>query len=314
MSLSVLSLETLGVLRVSGPQGVDLLQAQLSQDFRNWSAEQSRLAALLNPQGRMLADLIALQWAPEQILLLLDASIAQPVLQRLRMFVLRLKCTLDDASTQLQRFGLVGASADDYPPQLAPPAQPWDVRRLGGGALLLRLPQADAAVRCVLIVDPAQPAQQALRTALDDMTAMSAAAWALHDIRAGLPHITAETQALFVPQMVNLELIGGVSFKKGCYPGQEVVARSQYRGTLKRRTYLISSTAPMRPGQELVHVADPGQPCGVVVNAAPDDSGSWWALAELKIALAQQPGLRLDRADGATVEIGPLPYALTTPE
>ncbi len=310
MPLSSCPLESVSALRVSGPQGADLLHAQLSQDFQHWNADQGRLAALLNPQGRMLADLIAVQWAPEQVVLLLDASIATAVLQRLRLFVLRLKCTLDDASPALQRHGLLGL-VDDYPPHLAPPAQPWGVRRLESGALLLRLPQADGAVRCLLLSDGTTPAQAALQAALGGMPTVSASAWALQDIRAGVPHITAATQQLFVPQMLNLELIGGVHFKKGCYPGQEVVARTQYRGTLKRRTYLVSSAAPLRAGQELVHEVDPGQPCGVVVNAAADGDGRWWALAELKIALAEQPGLHADAADGPALTLGTLPYALT---
>ncbi|MGC9183904.1 MAG: YgfZ/GcvT domain-containing protein [Thiomonas sp.] len=313
MSLSFCPLDGFSVLRVSGPQGADLLHAQLSQDFQHWPADQARLAALLNPQGRMLADFIALQWAPEQIVLLLDASIAASVLQRLRMFVLRLKCTLDDASAQLQRHGLLGASPADFPAHLAPPTRPWGVRRLESGALLLRLPQADEAVRCLLLSDASQPAQQAHQTELTALPALPVSEWALQDIRAGLPHITLATQQLFVPQMLNLELIGGVSFKKGCYPGQEVVARSQYRGTLKRRTYLVSSAAPLQAGQELVHETDPGQPCGVVVNAAPDHTGRYWALAELKIALAEQPGLHLGDVSGPAIDIGALPYALTAP-
>ena len=314
MPLLSCPLDQLSLLRVSGPQGADLLHAQLSQDFQHWPDEQARLAALLNPQGRMLADFIAVRLAPEQIGLLLDASIAAAALQRLRMFVLRLKCTLDDASTQWARHGLLGDTAADYPAPLAPPAQPWGVRRLESGALLLRLPQAGSAVRCVLLIERDQAAQAALRAELAALPALSPSEWALQDIRAGLPHLTAATQQLFVPQMLNFELIGGVNFKKGCYPGQEVVARSQYRGTLKRRMYVVSGPAAMQPGQELVHAADPGQPCGVVVNAAADTAGVWWALAELKIALAEQPGLHLGSAEGPELKLGALPYALTAPD
>ena len=292
---------------------MDLLQAQLSQDFQHWPTEQARLAALLNPQGRMLADFIALQTGPEQIALLLDASIATAALQRLRMFVLRLKCTLDDASAQWARYGLLGA-AEDYPADLAPPAQAWAVRRIEGGGLLVRLPQADTAVRCMLLAEVGQPAQAALQARLAALPALAASDWALQDIRAGLPHLVAATQQLFVPQMINFELVGGVSFKKGCYPGQEVVARSQYRGTLKRRMYLVSGRAPLQPAQELVHEADPGQPCGVIVNAAVDGQGVSWALAELKIALAEHPGLHLGDMSGPGLQVGALPYALTTPD
>ena len=314
MPLLSCPLDQLSLLRVSGPQGADLLHAQLSQDFQHWPDEQARLAALLNPQGRMLADFIAVRLAPEQIGLLLDASIAAAALQRLRMFVLRLKCTLDDGSAQWARHGLLGDTAADYPASLTPPAQPWGVRRLESGALLLRLPQTGSAVRCVLLIERDQAAQAALRAELAALPALPPSEWALQDIRAGLPHLTAATQQLFVPQMLNFELIGGVNFKKGCYPGQEVVARSQYRGTLKRRMYVVSGPAAMQPGQELVHAADPGQPCGVVVNAAADTAGVWWALAELKIALAEQPGLHLGSAEGPELKLGALPYALTAPD
>ena len=314
MPLLSCPLDQLSLLRVSGPQGADLLHAQLSQDFQHWPDEQARLAALLNPQGRMLADFIAVRLAPEQIGLLLDASIAAAALQRLRMFVLRLKCTLDDGSAQWARHGLLGDTAADYPASLTPPAQPWGVRRLESGALLLRLPQTGSAVRCVLLIERDQAAQAALRAELAALPALSPSEWALQDIRAGLPHLTAATQQLFVPQMLNFELIGGVNFKKGCYPGQEVVARSQYRGTLKRRMYVVSGPAAMQPGQELVHAADPGQPCGVVVNAAADAAGVWWALAELKIALVEQPGLHLGSAEGPELKLGALPYALTAPD
>ena len=314
MPLSSCPLDTISVLRVSGPQGADLLQAQLSQDFQHWKPEEAQLAALLNPQGRMLADFVAVQTGPEQIALLLDASIAAAALQRLRMFVLRLKCALDDVSAQWARYGLLAASAGDYPADLAPPAQPWSVRPIAGGALLVRLPQADTSVRCMLLAEVGQPAQADLGERLAGLPSLRASDWALQDIRAGLPHLVAATQQMFVPQMLNFEHIGGVSFKKGCYPGQEVVARSQYRGTLKRRTYLVSGAAAMRPAQEVVHTADPGQPCGVVVNAAVDADGIWWALAELKIALAEQPGLHLGSIDGPALQVHALPYSLTTPD
>ncbi|MEW6560181.1 MAG: folate-binding protein [Pseudomonadota bacterium] len=314
MPLSSCSLDSLSVLLVSGPQGADLLHAQLSQDFQHWKSEEARLAALLNPQGRMLADFIAVKIGPEQIALLLDASIATAALQRLRMFVLRLKCTLSDASAQWARYGLLAESAEAYPPDLVPPNQPWSVRQIDGGALLLRLPQADASVRCLFLAEVGEPTQAALHARLAALPPLSPSDWALADIRAGLPHLVAATQQMFVPQMLNFELIGGVSFKKGCYPGQEVVARSQYRGTLKRRTYLVSCSSAMQPAQEVVHSADPGQPCGVVVNAAADAAGTWWALAELKIALAEQPGLHLGSIDGPALQLGALPYTLTVPQ
>jgi folate-binding protein YgfZ len=122
-----------------------------------------------------------------------------------------------------------------------------------------------------------------------------------------VPRIVAATSEQFVPQMVNLELVGGVNFQKGCYPGQEVVARSQYRGTLKRRAFLFTSSVPARPGQELFDADDPGQPAGMVVNAA-SWRGSTLVLAEVKLAVVGHEPLRLGSADGSALDPVALPY------
>ena len=125
-----------------------------------------------------------------------------------------------------------------------------------------------------------------------------------------MPRIVAATVEQFVPQMVNLELVGGVNFQKGCYPGQEVVARSQYRGTLKRRGQLLVGTAPLRPGQEIVHSADPGQPAGLVALAGELPGVGPVALAELKLAALESGSLHLGTADGPVLTPAALPYAV----
>jgi folate-binding protein YgfZ len=135
-------------------------------------------------------------------------------------------------------------------------------------------------------------------------------AWALSAIHAGVPDITLKTQEQFVPQMVNFELLGGVNFKKGCYPGQEIVARSQYLGKLKRRTALASMAgAQAQAGDEVFDVADPDQPCGMVVNAAPNGDGVD-ALVEMKLAALEQGNVRLGSAQGAPLRFQDMPYPL----
>ncbi|HAT33212.1 MAG TPA: folate-binding protein YgfZ, partial [Janthinobacterium sp.] len=133
---------------------------------------------------------------------------------------------------------------------------------------------------------------------------------------AGVPYISAATQEKFVPQMINFELLGGVNFKKGCYPGQEIVARSQYLGKLKRRTTLVGIADPAaKAGDEVFAVADPEQPCGMIVNAAPNGSGGVDALVEMKLAAIEQGGIeagsvRLGSVDGAPLSLLPMPYVL----
>ncbi len=109
--------------------------------------------------------------------------------------------------------------------------------------------------------------------------------------------------------MVNFDVLGGVNFKKGCYPGQEVVARSQYRGTIKRRTSLAHAETA-KPGDELFHSDDPGQPCGLVVNVAPAPGGGVDALVEIKLAALEQGSVHVGAADGPALKFSPLPYAL----
>ena len=126
----------------------------------------------------------------------------------------------------------------------------------------------------------------------------------------GEPRITQPVMEQFVPQMVNFDVLGGVNFRKGCYPGQEVVARSQFRGTLKRRTYLVQADAPVSAGQEVFAAGDAEQPVGTVAQAAPAPDGGWSALISMQIAALEAGGLRVGSADGAALTVEPLPYPL----
>jgi folate-binding protein YgfZ len=145
--------------------------------------------------------------------------------------------------------------------------------------------------------------------------AVASNAWELFSIHAGVPQITKATQEQFVPQMVNYELLGGVNFKKGCYPGQEIVARSQYLGKLKRRTALATiADAGAVSGAEVYSSDDPGQPCGMIVNAAPNGAGGVDALVEIKLAAVDSASVHLGSAEGAPLAFRPLPYAVDAPD
>ena len=113
-----------------------------------------------------------------------------------------------------------------------------------------------------------------------------------------------------MPQMLNFESVGGVNFKKGCYPGQEIVARSQFRGTLKRRTYVTHADATLAVGDEVFQAADPEQPCGTVVQVAPAPDGGFDALVSMQIAAAEAGGLHAVSANGPALGLRPLPYPL----
>ena len=280
-----------GVIRAAGEDAKAFLHGQLTQDVQGLSEGAARLAGYCSAKGRLLASFVIWQRGPAEVLLACSADLLPATLKRLSMFVLRAKCKLSDASAEIPLFGVAGAAAGS--------GAPWS-RSIRGEADLIRLPDV-AGVPRALWAGPGAP----------ELPALSPQAWQWLEVHSGIARIVAATVEQFVPQMVNLELVGGVNFQKGCYPGQEVVARSQYRGTLKRRAFLFSSDGPAAPGQELFAASDPGQPAGMVAFAAPspDGSGRFGVLAETKIALAED-SLHVGAADGPRLQPLPLPYAL----
>lgn len=158
-----------------------------------------------------------------------------------------------------------------------------------------------------IAADTTQSAAPAGLSGGDAIPAVTLAQWQWAEVMSGIAPITLPIVDALVPQMLNYESVGGVNFKKGCYPGQEVVARSQFRGTLKRRAYIVHSDAALQAGQEVFSSADPSQPCGLVASAAATPSGGWHAVASLQVAAAHAGGLT---AGGAPLNLLPLPYAL----
>jgi len=275
-----------GVMRAQGPDAASFLHSQLTQDVTGLAMNEARLAGYCSAKGRLLATFVVWREAADDYLLACSADVLPAALKRLRMFVLRAKCTLSDLSAERPLWGLVGDAA-------AGGGVPW--RR---EATLLRLPDAERQARA-LWLGPAAP----------DGPALPLAAWQWLEVHSAVPRIVAATSEQFVPQMVNLEVVGGVNFQKGCYPGQEVVARSQYRGSIKRRAFVFGSTAAAQPGQE-IYAAGDEQPAGMVVNAASYD-GRHALLAEVKLA-AMSAALRLGSSDGVALTSRTLPYPLPT--
>jgi len=285
-----------GVIRAQGPDAAHFLHGQLTQDVEHLDTGVARLAGYCSAKGRLLASFWVWRPAPDEILLTCSADLLGATVKRLSMFVLRAKCKLSDAGGELAAYGLVGPAA------AGSGLHPGQCRSDAKGHTL-RLADA-AGVARALLVQGASEAPPALPP-------LDATAWHWLEVASGVPRITAATSEQFVPQMVNLELVGGVNFQKGCYPGQEVVARSQYRGTLKRRTFLFGSPVAAHPGQELFVPSDPGQPAGMVVNAA-SWLGSSLVLAEAKVAAFEQEALRLGSVDGPVLEALDLPYPVPT--
>lgn len=290
----VAPLPHLGVIRVRGEDAARFLHGQLTQDFALLGTAEARLAALCNAKGRMLASFVAFRHGADEVLLVCSRDVLPATLKRLSMFVLRARAKLTDASAE---FTLCGGTGEALPARLA---QPWALTPHADGQLVQLYP-ADGQQRA-LWVGPAGATLPG--PALDPVL------WQWSEVRSGIATITAPIVEAFVPQMLNYESVGGVNFKKGCYPGQEVVARSQFRGTLKRRAFIAHSEGELAAGQEVFQAADPEQPAGLVAQAAPAPGGGWDAIVSLQLGAAQAGDLHAGQANGAPLRLLPLPYLL----
>lgn len=307
-----------GLIGLNGDEAAGFLHGQLTNDVEHLDQQQVRLAGYCTPKGRLLASF--LMWRNATTIYLQLPRAIQPAIQkRLQMFVLRAKAKLHDACCDEANQVILGLGGKQASAALAAwfpalPATPFSKVDHALGTLL-RVADVFGSARYEWLTSAAT-ARDVWPQLAEKLAKGGNDAWQLSEIHAGIPQITAATQEQFVPQMVNFELLGGVNFKKGCYPGQEIVARSQYLGKLKRRTTLVSiADAAAVAGGELYAVTDPEQPCGMVVSAAPNGSGGIDALVEMKLgAIAEGSSavgaVRYGSAQGAAVQFLPMPYVL----
>jgi folate-binding protein YgfZ len=286
-------LKHLGVIRITGADAANFIHNQLTQDFLLLPPQHARLAAFCSAKGRMQTSFIGFKPDADTVLLVCSQDLLAATLKRLRMFVLRAKAVLDDASADFSLFGCL------WPTASTPAA--WTLTADADGTRIQLYP--GAGCHRALWIGPAGS-----RPALPELPVGT---WLYADVMSGVATISQPLFEALVPQMLNYESVGGVNFKKGCYPGQEVVARSQFRGILKRRAYIMRGSAAMHAGQAVFSAMDTEQACGVVVQAAVEPgTGAWVGIAALQVQAAEQGGLALDSAGGSSVELLPLPYAL----
>ncbi len=300
------TLAELGVIAVSGADAVRFLHGQLTSDIEHLGADRLALGGYCTAKGRLLASFRV--WRDgETIHLLLPRELLPAVLKRLSMFVLRAKATLADVSdawTARAVFG-VDAASRLRAPGVTPPATAGDSVRLGE-ARLARLHRSTRLPERFLLLAPA--AATVPIAGLADLPVVGSGAFWWSEIDAGVPTVFAATQEKFVPQMINFEVLGGVSFSKGCYPGQEVVARSQYRGKLRRRMQLAHCAAAAAAGAD-VFAEGEAEAAGTVVMTASAPGGGFDLLLECPLERTEGP-LRLGAADGPPLAPRPLPYEL----
>jgi len=324
-----------GLLTADGADAGTFLQNQLTNDVLSMTAGEARWAGYCTPKGRLLTT--ALAWSrPDGFALAVARTQAEALRKRLSMYVLRAKARVADASAGWLAFGLLGDTID---PALAAvglprPGPAMAVSRLPDqdhGPIAIALPDAPAGVARVMLWLPldgagdesanggsAAEGSTVGRAVEGRLAALRAAGpvrdtalWQWTEVRAGIARLFPGSAELFVPQMVNFEAVGGVNFKKGCYPGQEIVARSQYLGKLKRRMFIghlaVDAAAALpSPGQDVMPRAG-GEPSGQVVISAPAPDGGVDVLFESQIGAVEQAGVRIGDAD---VQVLPLPYEI----
>lgn len=299
-STVVADISHLGLIQVSGPDALTFLQGQLTQDVAKITGERAAYAGFCSPKGRLLAHFLV--WnSGESYFLQLPRPLLEAIQKRLKMYVLRSKVTLADISQETIRFGLAGADAANIIAARfgRAPAQPMDVVSITAGTVVALPNRRFQIIVANDAVDLWQKLAQAAR-------AVGAPAWRWLQIQAGSPEIYAATQEQFVPQMVNDDLLGAVSFQKGCYTGQEIVARLHYLGKAKRRmldAHVDIQEAP-QPGDPIYGDQLQGQAIGTVVDAAPAPQGGFDLLASIPVdANSAATGFYLNAPDGPVVHI-----------
>jgi folate-binding protein YgfZ len=290
---ALMALSHLGLIRVAGADALSFLQGQLTNDVRELSGRHTHLAGQCSHKGRMLASFRVLR-LDDAFYLQLPLAVLPAALKRLRMFVLRAKVSVEDASDALVCIGMAGACAPGLMTEQLPELPDADHGMAqAGGLTAVRSPGPGPRFEVLGSVEAVAPLWESLAARA---TLMDSDYWTLLDIRAGIPTVYPATADAFVPQMLNMQLIDGVSFTKGCYTGQEVVARMQYLGKLKRRMYLaeVESDRAPEPGDEL-HA--PGsaseQAGGRVVEVRPSGEGRYELLAVVEIEAAEAGEVRL---------------------
>jgi folate-binding protein YgfZ len=291
-----------GLIRATGPEAASFLHNLLTNDVNGITLQNARFAGFCTAKGRLLATLLI--WREgDDLLLMLPRDLHAVILKKLSMYVLRAKVKLTDATAERALIGIASA---------VPPAPTFgDLSRFGVadnlGGRLIRLDDQ----RWVLAV-PTEAAASVWAELSAKMKPVGIAAWHWLEIQAGQPRVVAATQEAFIPQMLNMEspAVGGVSFTKGCYPGQEIVARTQYLGKVKRRMYRAKLAESLPPGTHLYAPDSGDQHCGAVVTIAPSPAGGFDALVCVQAGAVEGGVVHVGSSTGPRLEFLDLPYSL----
>lgn len=304
----ICDLSHLGLLEISGDDAVTFLQGQVTNDVKLLNASNAHFTGYCSPKGRLLALFFAFSHH-QKLYLQLNQKLLEPISKRLKMYVMRSKVNIINVSDTAVKIGLNG---NDVPELLATfftqiPTKAYEAIN-AENATLIRLPSKYPRFEIICETERAKEIWQSLKAKCKPV---GRACWEWLEIQAGIPDIYVQTQEEFVPQMVNLDLLDAINFKKGCYTGQEIVARTHYLGKVKRRTHLahIATSTPPQAGDDVINASS--EAVGKVVRSAPAPSGGYDVLAEIRLESVETVDLSVN---GVKVEIQQLPYGLNAIE
>lgn len=304
----IIDLSHFGLIQISGEEAHAFLQGQLTCDVTTIKSDKAQYGGYCTPKGRLLANFLL--WQNESYLMQLPASLCAAIQKRLSMYVLRAKVQLMDSSQSFIRIGVAGVNARLIIEKII--GERFDTDR----RLAVKLSEQTNVI-CLAsnrfeIVTNVEYAPTLWKHIKAHAHPVGAACWDWLEIQSGIPVILPVTQEEFIPQMINMDAIESVSFQKGCYPGQEIVARTQYLGKIKRRMYLanISTSASVSAGDDVFSAKTAEQSCGKIVNAAPSPSGGYDVLAVVQVSNVEAGKIYWQTLNGPVLEIQPLPYSL----
>ena len=299
-------LSHLGLLEISGADAVIFLQGQVSNDALMLNGSNAHYTAYCNPKGRMLALFLAFAHY-DHLHLQFNRELLEPIMKRLKMYVMRSKVEIKDVSDSIIKFGLNGLEAASMLEAVFSkiPTEDYELASLENGAIL-KLPSYNDDARFEIFTDAinAPLIWDALKS---NSKVVEKPHWDWLEIQAGIPDIELKTQEQFVPQMLNLDILNAINFKKGCYTGQEIVARTHYLGTVKRRTYLAEITSETAPnaGDKVLDATQ--NEVGQIVRVAPNALSGFDALIELRIEAKEAGNMTCNYA---AIRLKDLPYAV----
>lgn len=278
-------LSHLGLLEISGEDRLSFLQGQVTNDVNLLNGSNAHYAGYCSPKGRLLALFLAFSHQ-EHLHLQLPQPLVAPIMKRLKMYVLRSKVTITDTADTIVKFGINGPDATRLLSAIYPSLPIADYELVSTEqATILKLPSLNHHTRYQIFTRVAE-ATQAWDNLKNSCTLVGKSCWDYLDINTGIPEVVTSTQEQFVPQMLNLDLLKGINFKKGCYTGQEIVARTHYLGSVKRRTYLAELATQEIPqaGEKVTDKAL--NEIGQIVRVAPNAQKGFDALIEMRIESA----------------------------